>query len=113
MNPAASSSRPRVLLGVSGSIASYKAVEVARLLVKAGAEVDVVMTKAATRFVGEATFAGITGRPVHTQMFAPGVAGERHVQLGAAAGARDLGLGAQDVCAIGGHRREEAPLAAR
>ena len=59
----------RVLLGVSGGVAAYKAVEVARLLGKAGAEVQVVMTEAATRFVGPVTFASITHRPVHLDLF--------------------------------------------
>ena len=50
----------RVLLGVSGGIAAYKAVHLARLLVTAGAEVQVLMTPTATRFVGPATFAALT-----------------------------------------------------
>lgn len=56
----------RVLLGVSGGIAAYKAVAFARLAIKAGHAVRVVMTPDAHRFVGEATFAGITGAPVLT-----------------------------------------------
>ncbi|MBI4728906.1 MAG: bifunctional phosphopantothenoylcysteine decarboxylase/phosphopantothenate--cysteine ligase CoaBC [Acidobacteria bacterium] len=59
----------RVLLGVSGGIACYKAVEVARLLSRAGARVQVVMTEAATRFVGTVTFAALTHRPVYTGVF--------------------------------------------
>jgi phosphopantothenoylcysteine decarboxylase/phosphopantothenate--cysteine ligase len=50
----------RVLLGVSGGIASYKSAWLARLLTKAGAEVDVVMTRAATEFVGAVTFEALT-----------------------------------------------------
>ena len=57
-----------VLLGVSGGIAAYKAVLVARLLVTAGAEVQVLMTDAATRFVGPATFAAVTHRSVPTDV---------------------------------------------
>jgi phosphopantothenoylcysteine decarboxylase/phosphopantothenate--cysteine ligase len=60
-----------VLLGVSGGIAAYKAALVARQLKAAGAEVTVVMTEAATRFVGPDTFAALTGRPAHTSMWAP------------------------------------------
>ncbi|MBW3578742.1 MAG: bifunctional phosphopantothenoylcysteine decarboxylase/phosphopantothenate--cysteine ligase CoaBC [Actinobacteria bacterium] len=60
----------RVLLGVTGGIAAYKAALVARLLVRAGAAVDVVLTGAASRFVGAATFAGITGRPAHRDLWA-------------------------------------------
>ena len=59
----------RVLLGVSGGIAAYKAVEVARLLGKAGAHVQVVMTEAATRFVGALTFSSLTHRPAYTDLF--------------------------------------------
>jgi len=58
-----------VLLGVSGGIASYKSAWLARLLTKAGAEVDVVMTRAAGEFVGAVTFEALTGRPVHTGLF--------------------------------------------
>src|SRR3954464_37041 len=54
---------PRILLGVCGGIAAYKAVELTRLALKAGHSVRVVQTEAATRFVGPATFAGITRAP--------------------------------------------------
>jgi phosphopantothenoylcysteine decarboxylase / phosphopantothenate---cysteine ligase len=54
----------RLLLGVSGGIAAYKAIELARLAIKAGHAVRVIQTEASTRFVGTATFAGITGAPV-------------------------------------------------
>ena len=53
----------RVLLGVTGGIAAYKSAHLARLLTGAGAEVTVVMTESATRFVGPDTFAALTGRP--------------------------------------------------
>jgi phosphopantothenoylcysteine decarboxylase/phosphopantothenate--cysteine ligase len=59
----------RVLLGVSGGIAAYKAALLARSLVEAGAEVRVVMTDAATRFVGPDTFAALTRNPVHTSIW--------------------------------------------
>src|SRR5918996_4149619 len=55
---------PRILLGVCGGIAAYKSLEFTRLALKAGHQVRVVQTEAATRFVGQATFAGITGAPV-------------------------------------------------
>jgi phosphopantothenoylcysteine decarboxylase/phosphopantothenate--cysteine ligase len=58
-----------VLLGVSGGIAAYKAVLVARLLKVAGAEVTVVLTEAATRFVGADTFAAVTGEPAYTSLW--------------------------------------------
>jgi phosphopantothenoylcysteine decarboxylase / phosphopantothenate---cysteine ligase len=54
----------RLLLGVSGGIAAYKALELVRLAVKAGHAVRVVQTETATRFVGPASFAAITGAPV-------------------------------------------------
>src|ERR671928_427013 len=53
----------RILLGVSGGIAAYKAVELVRLALKAGHRVRVVMTESATRFVGGVSFAAITGAP--------------------------------------------------
>ncbi len=59
----------RVLLGVTGGIAAYKAAYLVRLLTAAGAEVRVAMTEAATRFVGPDTFAALTGRPAHTSVF--------------------------------------------
>src|SRR5204862_6966235 len=59
----------RVLLGVTGGIAAYKAVHLARLLTQAGASVQVVMTPAATRFVGPDTFTALTGRPVKSDVF--------------------------------------------
>jgi phosphopantothenoylcysteine decarboxylase/phosphopantothenate--cysteine ligase len=75
----------RILLGVAGSIAAYKAVVLARLLVKEGAKVDVVMTRSATEFVGSSTFAGVTGSAAITDMFDGSVGGERHVDLAAKA----------------------------
>src|ERR671915_2026532 len=54
----------RILLGVSGGIAAYKALEFTRLAMKAGHAVRVIQTEASTRFVGTASFAGITGAPV-------------------------------------------------
>ncbi len=59
----------RVVVAVSGSIAAYKAAEVVRGLIKGGAEVRVVMTESATKFIGPATFAALTGYPVHTDVF--------------------------------------------
>src|SRR5947209_5188879 len=61
----------RLLLGVSGGIAAYKAVETARLAIRAGHSVRVILTPTAERFVGRATFAGITGAPVLSDEFEP------------------------------------------
>jgi phosphopantothenoylcysteine decarboxylase / phosphopantothenate---cysteine ligase len=59
----------RILLGVSGGIAAYKAVELVRLAVKAGHAVRVIQTPAGLQFVGRATFEGITGAPVLVDEF--------------------------------------------
>lgn len=77
-----------LILGVCGSIAAYKVAQLARNLTLAGAQVDVVLTTAAERFVGAATFQALTGRPVLTDMWSlpeDGVVG--HVSLGAHADA--------------------------
>jgi len=59
----------RILLGVTGGIAAYKAATLASHLTQAGAQVDVVMTEAATRFVAPLTFEALTGRPAYTDMW--------------------------------------------
>jgi phosphopantothenoylcysteine decarboxylase/phosphopantothenate--cysteine ligase len=72
-----------IVLGVSGSIAAYKAVELARRLTQAGASVQVVMTRSATEFVQPLTFQALTYRPVEIEMF--GGIDERaagHVSMG-------------------------------
>jgi len=60
----------RIVLGVTGGVAAYKTCELARLLVKAGATVAVVMTEAAARFVAPLTFQALTGEAVYTDMWA-------------------------------------------
>ncbi len=74
-----------VALAVTGSIAAYKAVEVARLLIKGGANVLPLMTASASRFVGPVTLSGICGAPVATDMWDPSFPGELHVDLGSKA----------------------------
>jgi phosphopantothenoylcysteine decarboxylase/phosphopantothenate--cysteine ligase len=70
----------RVLLGVTGGIAAYKACLLARLLTRAGAEVQAVLTRAATRFVGPDTFSALTGRRAYVDLWEePGVV--LHVRL--------------------------------
>lgn len=69
-----------VLLGVTGGIASYKSAWLARLLTKAGAQVDAVLTRSATEFVSTLTFEALTGRPAHTGLFDAGRALE-HIAL--------------------------------
>jgi len=74
-------SRPRVVLGVGGGVAAYKAGEVLRRLTESGHDVRVVPTEAALRFVGAATFEALSGNPVHTEVFAD-VPEVPHVRLG-------------------------------
>lgn len=70
-----------IALCVTGSIAAYKAVEIARLFVKRGIRVLPVLTESATKFVGPVTFSGITGNEVLMNMWDPSYAGEMHVHL--------------------------------
>jgi phosphopantothenoylcysteine decarboxylase / phosphopantothenate---cysteine ligase len=75
-----------VVLGVSGSIAAYKAAVIVRRLREQGAEVCVVMTPAAARFVTPLTFRALSQQPVVADMWAPDVPWEEpHVALGARA----------------------------
>lgn len=64
--------RQRILLGVTGGIASYKAAWLARLLTQACAEVGVVMTRATSDFIGAFSCEALTGRPVHRALIVPG-----------------------------------------
>jgi phosphopantothenoylcysteine decarboxylase/phosphopantothenate--cysteine ligase len=75
-----------VLLGVTGGIASYKSAWLARLLTKAGANVDAVLTRSATEFVSTITFEALTGRSAHTGLFDPGRALD-HIKLAKSAAA--------------------------
>jgi len=68
-NQTKNNGRPEICFGVTGSIASYKACECVRLLVKSGCQVTVVMTSHATQFIHPLTFETLTGRPVVTDMF--------------------------------------------
>jgi phosphopantothenoylcysteine decarboxylase/phosphopantothenate--cysteine ligase len=73
----------RIVLGVTGSIAAYKAADLASKLTQAGALVDVVLTEAASRFVTALTFQSVTGRPAHSDMWqASTEAHVAHVGLG-------------------------------
>ncbi|OAH45066.1 phosphopantothenoylcysteine decarboxylase [Dietzia cinnamea] len=71
----------RVVVGVGGGIAAYKACGLIRLLTESGCHVDVVPTEAALRFVGSATFEALSGNPVSTGVFSD-VPSVRHVALG-------------------------------
>ena len=71
-----------IVLGVTGSIACYKALDITSQLVQAGAVVDVAMTEAATRFVTPLTFRSLTAREPYVDMWHPhGEFGEAHVEL--------------------------------
>lgn len=70
-------------MGVTGGVAAYKSAELARLLIKAGVNVQVIMTEAAKSFVGTATFQAITGHAVFDDLWDKSVAnGMAHIQLG-------------------------------
>jgi len=58
-----------ILIGVTGGIAAYKTADLVSKLAQSGAAVSVVMTQTAKSFVGEATFAALSGRPVYTELF--------------------------------------------
>jgi phosphopantothenoylcysteine decarboxylase / phosphopantothenate---cysteine ligase len=70
-----------ILLGITGSIATYKAVEVLRLLTKAGQDVHVLMTEAAAQFVGPLTFQALSGHPVLTSALDPKAYQMAHLHL--------------------------------
>lgn len=72
----------RLLLGLTGGVAAYKAAELARLLIHDGMDVQAVMTESACHFVGTATLQALTGKPVFTDLWDTGVAGSMaHIDL--------------------------------
>ena len=101
----------RILLGVTGGIASYKSAWLARLLSQEGAAVDVVMTRSATEFISPITFEALTGRPVHTALVAEGHALD-HIRLAKAAHAVVVAPATADFCARAAHGRADDLLAA-
>ncbi|MCK5137698.1 MAG: bifunctional phosphopantothenoylcysteine decarboxylase/phosphopantothenate--cysteine ligase CoaBC [Bacteroidales bacterium] len=73
----------RIILGVTGSIAAYKAVYLLRLLIKEGADVQVIMTPFAREFVGPVTFSTLSGKPVRSEFFrSEGGDWNSHVDMG-------------------------------
>jgi phosphopantothenoylcysteine decarboxylase/phosphopantothenate--cysteine ligase len=76
--------RPSVVLGVAGGIAAYKAAELLRRFTESGPDVTVVPTPSALHFVGEATWAALSGKPVHTQVW-ESVHEVPHVRIGQSA----------------------------
>lgn len=111
----ASARRPwagsRVLLGVTGGIAAYKVVQVARDLTQLGATVDVVMTRSARAFVGEVSFEGVTGRPVLSEILEPGRALD-HIRLAREADAVCVAPATADFIARAAHGRSDDLLSA-
>mgnify|MGYP006284582879 CR=1 FL=1 len=76
----------KIILAVTGGIAAYKSVFLLRLLVKEGADVQVLMTPAAREFVGPLTFSALSGKPVLTDFFDPaGGDWNSHVDMGVSA----------------------------
>lgn len=72
----------RILLGITGGIAAYKSAQLLRLLVKGGADVRVVMTEAASRFVSPVTMQALSGQRVWTDLWDPGIADHMaHIEL--------------------------------
>ena len=72
----------RILLGVTGGIAAYKSPDLVRRLRERGAEVQVVMTKAAGEFITPMTFQAVSGRPVRTDLWDPAAeAAMGHIEL--------------------------------
>lgn len=78
--------QPKILLGVTGSIAAYKAAELARLMMKKGWDVWVVMSACATQYMGPLTFRALTGHPVAHGTFAE-MEQETYTHLGLSEGA--------------------------
>jgi phosphopantothenoylcysteine decarboxylase/phosphopantothenate--cysteine ligase len=101
----------RILLGVTGGIASYKSAWLARLLSQEGAAVDVVMTRSATEFIAPLTFEALTGRPVHTALIAAGHALD-HIKLARSADAVVVAPATADFCARAAHGQADDLLTA-
>ncbi len=103
--------RPRVLLGVAGGIAAYKACELLRRLTETGHSVRVLPTASALEFVGAATFEALSGQPVHTGVFAD-VATVPHVRLGQEADLVVVAPATADLMARAAHGRADDLLTA-
>jgi phosphopantothenoylcysteine decarboxylase / phosphopantothenate---cysteine ligase len=103
--------RKRIIVGVSGGIAAYKACTVVRQLAEAGHEVRVIPTESALRFVGAATFEALSGQPVHTGVFSD-VAEVPHVRLGQQADLVVVAHATADLLARAVHGRADDLLTA-
>jgi phosphopantothenoylcysteine decarboxylase / phosphopantothenate---cysteine ligase len=101
----------RIIVGVSGGIAAYKACSVVRQLVEAGHHVRVIPTESALRFVGAATFEALSGEPVHTDVWQD-VPEVPHVQIGKQADLVLVAPATADVLARAAHGRADDLLTA-
>ena len=104
-------SRPRVVLGVSGGIAAYKACELLRRFTESGHDVTVVPTPSALKFVGAATWEALSGKPVATEIFEH-VDTVQHVRLGQEADLVVVAPATADLLARSVHGRADDLLAA-
>jgi phosphopantothenoylcysteine decarboxylase/phosphopantothenate--cysteine ligase len=98
--------RPRVVLGVAGGIAAYKAAELLRRFTEGGHDVTVVPTPSALHFVGEATWAALSGRPVTTQVW-ESVHEVPHVRIGQSADLVVVAPATADLLARAAHGRAD------
>jgi phosphopantothenoylcysteine decarboxylase/phosphopantothenate--cysteine ligase len=102
---------PRVLLGVAGGIAAYKAAELLRRLTESGHSVRVLPTASALEFVGAATFEALSGQPVHTGVFSD-IPAVPHVKLGQEAELVVVAPATADLLARAAHGRADDLLTA-
>jgi phosphopantothenoylcysteine decarboxylase/phosphopantothenate--cysteine ligase len=102
---------PRVLLGVAGGIAAYKACELLRRLTESGHSVRVLPTASALEFIGAATFEALSGQPVHTGVFSD-VPAVPHVKLGQEAELVVVAPATADILARAAHGRADDLLTA-
>jgi phosphopantothenoylcysteine decarboxylase/phosphopantothenate--cysteine ligase len=98
--------RPSVVLGVAGGIAAYKAAELLRRFTESGHDVTVVPTPAALHFVGAATWAALSGKPVHTQVW-ESVHEVPHVRIGRSADLVVVAPATADLLARAAHGRAD------
>src|SRR6201993_4396218 len=103
--------RKRIIVGVSGGIAAYKACSMVRQLAEAGHHVRVIPTESALRFVGAATFEALSGEPVHTDVWQD-VPEVPHVQIGKQADLVVVAPATADVLARAAHGRADDLLTA-
>ena len=103
---AAKTDRPRIVLGVSAGIAAYKACELLRLLTESDHRVRVLPTREALRFVGEPTWAALSGEPVATEVW-DGVHEVPHVRIGQEADLVLVAPATADLLARAAHGRAD------